>query len=96
MNHMKQPLFALGLFVLSLLPIFVDGQIRIRTGADRVLGEITPEPERRYLVETLIEDVSRRVKVWRWKILPFDKLAHCDAIPSRWNMQIFRFRCLFQ
>jgi hypothetical protein len=66
MNHTKHPLFVLGLFILSLLPIVVDGQIRIRTGANRILGEITPEAERRYLVENLIEDVSRRrVKIWR-------------------------------
>lgn len=61
MNQYKQPFLALGLFILSLLPIFADGQVRMRTDVgSRVLGEIMPEDssEHRHIVDSLIEDVS--------------------------------------
>lgn len=69
MKCIKQPIFALGLFVLSSRPILVQGQVRIRKGADRVIGEITPESvsspesERRKLPKIQVQEVSCRVKL---------------------------------
>lgn len=81
MKCIKQPIFALGLLVLSSLPILVQGQVRIRQGADRVIGEITPE--------SVSSPESERRKVDVTICISSGTLT----LETSWN--IFLFRCRF-
>lgn len=60
MKLIEPSILALAVFALSVLPVSVSGQVRLRhIGADRAIGEFGDYAMDRDLVESLFEEVSR-------------------------------------